>query len=167
LARSSDRNQSPNWLEVEFLRAIYSTLSDHRTKTNIDDIVASVNLFRHCLKKISSSNVEYLTLQQRRELLGIQNEDANWITKMSGQHFPIPQTKEAEERRFLPSFAHAPNEILASLAIAAKQDRFLNKNPTAAAAILEVCRRCLDKTRDHHATITSSTLGPDRFPWEF
>ncbi len=116
-------NTSLNWMRTEFIRAATDPAAvEVWPPPPRPGFQQAAALFQACMVEcgIVKTDVEYLTIAQRRKFAAWYNEDMAQIGRKVGRIFPAISAGDAPERPFLPSIAAAPADLRAAFAVKAR-----------------------------------------------
>jgi hypothetical protein len=109
----ADRNVSPHWVEIEFIRAVYSRApllrKDAAAKA---DLRRARDRLKKCIAAESLGSARYLTKHQLEDLAAEYAKDLEYVGKRTGVAIPMPVGKQGRARDFLPSLETAPRSVM-------------------------------------------------------
>jgi len=109
-----DRNRSPHWLIVEFMRALFECEHEAgRLHARGASVQGLVRAFGRTIKPLGVPDAQYCSAAQLRELDALYAEDCAWLEAMFG--LAPPPATSYPERPFLPTLAAAPPAVRAAI----------------------------------------------------
>lgn len=136
-----DKNRSPHWLAIEFLRAMLECEPESGgLRSRWPAARAVVADFRKAIKPLDLPDVQYCSAGQLAELNALYAEDCEWLESMFGME-PPGMAPVTSERPFLPTLSAGPSalgDIVASLRVEQAQSHLY-----LAEVLDEVARRYL------------------------
>lgn len=132
--RQTASNVAPHWIELELTRRLAERNGDSEwagvARAEIEPLLAEL---RPLLGRAPAAT--YLTLEQRRGLRRLYNDDLARIEAAGGPRLQPARGQLGEERPFRPSLVHAPGSVLRRLAELAEDAAFAERHPAAAARV--------------------------------
>lgn len=121
----------PHWLELELTRRLAERNGEQPwfgvRQAEVEPLLAELRPLI-----CGAPSTAYLSLSQRRHLTNLYNEDLARILAAGGPRLAEAKFPSGEERRFVPSFADAPREVLRSFFQRTGSASFAKAYPDAA-----------------------------------
>jgi hypothetical protein len=133
------KNLAPHWIELELVRRLADCNGDVEW-SGVSHAVAEPLAAE--LRPLLAATVPaaYLSLSQRRGLRDLYNQDLDRIHAAGGPRLAPAAAPASDERRFIPSLARAPGEVLQSFFERTGRASFAEAHPEAAAAVRRLAR---------------------------